>query len=70
MTTGGRIAQLLRSRARLAVLLVGALFIWGGPLNYVSDLASYPWALVRPSLMTEWRGTLPAGTDLTGPQVG
>lgn len=43
------------------MLLVAALLVFGGPVDYLSDMAFYPWALAKPTLMTRWRGTLTTG---------
>ncbi len=61
MSASTGVVGLLRSRAGLAVLALAALVVFSGALDYLSDKAFYPWALVKPGLMTSWRGSLTAG---------
>jgi hypothetical protein len=53
--------RVLAGRGGIVALLVVAGVVLGGPLDYLSDLMFYPWALERPSLMSGWRGALTAG---------
>ena len=46
---------------RISVLMLAALLAFSGALDWVSDLAFYPWALAHPPLMDRWAGKLTTG---------